>query len=102
MEYARKIGLVVDFSPENLLELEYADGSSGWTSSVVRGVPWTMGHSKVLCDFHALDDLCVDLVLSSDYLFNMDVFTKHADGFFDIDSEEDVVRFLASVSSIVP
>jgi len=38
-------------------------------------------------------DLCVDLVVSSDYLFDMDVFTKNADDSLDIDSEEDVVRF---------
>ena len=47
-------------------------------------------------------DLCVDLVVSSDYLFDMDVFTKNADDSLDIDSEEDVVRFFVSVLSIVP
>ena len=52
---------MIDCSPENVLKLEYADGSSERTSGAVRDVRWTVGHSTVLCDFHVLDDLCVDL-----------------------------------------
>lgn len=86
--YAQTVGLSIGHSPDNRLEVELADGTTAWTSGVARGVPWSVGGKSVRCDFHVLDDMCVDVVLSNDYLFKMRVFSKHGDCFFDTDSEE--------------
>lgn len=87
--YAQKIGLAINTGCENWLEVEFADGSTAWTSGVARDVAWEVGGRTVRCDFHVLDDLCVDVVLSKDYLFDMNVFSEHSDCFFDTGSEEE-------------
>ncbi|OIW26520.1 hypothetical protein CONLIGDRAFT_478787 [Coniochaeta ligniaria NRRL 30616] len=91
-DYAEKMGLAIDGGCENWLEVEYADGSTAWTSGVARHVLWTVGGKTVRCDFHVLDDLCVDVVLSNDYLFKARVFSEHSDCFFDTDSEEELFQ----------
>ncbi|KAH8903254.1 hypothetical protein BR93DRAFT_857436, partial [Coniochaeta sp. PMI_546] len=91
-EYAERIGLTIDGCCENWLEVEFADGSTTWTSGVVRDVPWSVGGKTVRCNFHVLDDLCVDVVLSNDYLFETRVFTEHSNCFFDTDSEQDLFQ----------
>lgn len=91
-DYARKIGLNVDRGRSNWLEVEFADGSTAWTSGVARNVPWSVGGKMVHCDFHVLDNLCVDVVLSNDYLFETRVFSENSDCFFDTDSEEDLLQ----------
>jgi hypothetical protein len=76
-----------------LLELEYADGSIAKTSGVARRMSWTLGSTTIQCDFYVLDGLSVDVVLRSDYLFEMDVFSEYENNFLDVDNEEDLVRF---------
>ncbi|KAI0543700.1 hypothetical protein F4679DRAFT_90375 [Xylaria curta] len=88
--YAQKIGLTVDRDFENWLEIEFADGTTAWTSGVVRNVPWNVGGKTVRCDFHVLDDLCVDVILSKNYLFELNVFSEHQGCFFDTDFEEEL------------
>lgn len=50
------------------------------------------GGEAIRCDFHVLDNLCVDVVLSNDYLFQTRAFSEHSDGLFDINSEEDLFQ----------
>jgi len=88
-EYARKVGLLADSDQQNRLEVEFADGSTAWTSGVVWDVPWTVGDRTLRCDFHILDDLCVDVVLSKDYLFETNVFAEHGDSFFNIGGKDE-------------
>lgn len=45
------------------------------------------------CDFYVLDDLCVDVVLSNEYLFYINIFSKHEDWFIDVDYKEDITLF---------
>lgn len=92
-KYAKEVGLTVDWSHGNWLEVEYADGSTDWTSGVARNVPWTVGETTILCDFHVLNSLSVDLVLSNDYLFDMNVFSEHQEQLLSTDCEEDMLRF---------
>ncbi|KAK2595013.1 hypothetical protein QQS21_007267 [Conoideocrella luteorostrata] len=89
-EYARKIGLHVDRGFKSCIEVEFPDGTTEWTSGIVRDVPWTVGETTIRCDFHVLDDLCVDVVLSKNYLFDLDVFSKHEEYFFNVDSGADI------------
>ena len=41
-EYAQKLKLEVDWDFDNWLEVQFADGSTGWTSGVARNVEWTV------------------------------------------------------------
>lgn len=91
--YARKIGLYIDNDPNHLLEVEFADGTTAWTRGVVHAVPWDVGGKTVYCDFHVLDDLSVDVILSKDYLFHMNVFSEHADCISDVESNENLSHF---------
>lgn len=90
--YARRIGLLINRDFEQLLEVEFADGTTAWTSGVIRDVPWEVGGATVRCDFHVLDALCVDVVLSKDYLFDLNVFSENSEYFFNVDSEDDLFQ----------
>lgn len=86
--YAQRIGLTIDRGFENWLEVEFADGTTDWTSGVVRNVPWDVGGKTVRCDFHVLDDLCVDVILSKDYLFDLNVFSEYSNCFYNTSPED--------------
>ncbi|KAL2837484.1 hypothetical protein BJY01DRAFT_251443 [Aspergillus pseudoustus] len=86
--YARKLGLIINRDLENRLDVEFADGSSDWTSGVVHDVAWRVGGRTVRCDFQVLDDPCVDVILSKDYLFGLDVFSENHESFFDTELNE--------------
>lgn len=88
--YARKIGLAIDRDFENWLEVEFADGTTAWTSGVVRDASWEVGGKTVRCDFHVLEELSVDVIVSNNYLFDLNIFSEYGGCFFDIDSEEDL------------
>ncbi|KAL4805154.1 hypothetical protein BDV18DRAFT_141998 [Aspergillus unguis] len=88
--YARRIRLEIDRDFENWLEVEFADGTTDWTSGIVRDVPWEVGGKTVRCNFHVLDDLCVDVILSKDYLFDLNMFSENGECFFDNNLEEDL------------
>ncbi|KAI1739570.1 hypothetical protein F4680DRAFT_422004 [Xylaria scruposa] len=88
--HAQKIRLTIDQDFENQLEVEFADGTTAWTSGVIRDVPWSVGGKTVRCDFYVLNDLCVDVILSKNYLFELNVFSEHQGCFFDTYSEEDL------------
>ncbi|KAJ4854429.1 gag-polyprotein putative aspartyl protease domain-containing protein [Trichoderma breve] len=86
--FARKIGLDIDSDVRNLVEVELADGSTTMTSGIVRDVQWKVGKTTVQCTFHVLEDLCMDVVLSNSYLFNMNIFSEQEEHFFDMDSKD--------------
>ncbi|KAL2853601.1 hypothetical protein BJX68DRAFT_265069 [Aspergillus pseudodeflectus] len=79
--YAENLGAKIDDDPAGFLQIEFADGTTAWTTGVVRNVPWRIGTTEVYCDFYVLDDLCVDVVLSNHYLFEFNMFTE-CDHFF--------------------
>jgi hypothetical protein len=88
--YAWQIGLTIDRDFGNWLKVEFANRTTAGTSGIVRDVSWNVGWKTVRCDFHVLDDLCVDVILSKNYLFDLNVFLEYRDYLFDIDSEEDL------------
>ncbi|KAF9872645.1 hypothetical protein CkaCkLH20_09824 [Colletotrichum karsti] len=89
-EYARLYGLFVSSGREDRVEVELADGTRTWTSGIVRDATWTLGDLTVQCDFHVLEDLSVDVILSKDYIFELEVFSKHGELFFDMDLMEEL------------
>jgi len=78
-EYARKLGLPVDKSPQCIVEVEFGDGLTALTDGMVRQVAWSVGGTTIISDFFVLDGLCVDVVLSKDYVFDQDVFVEFSD-----------------------
>ncbi|GAM43638.1 hypothetical protein TCE0_060f18606 [Talaromyces pinophilus] len=88
-DYVKRLGLAIDRDFENWLEIELGDGTTAWTEGIVRNVSWNVGGNSIFCDFHVLDDLCVDVVLSNNYLFELNVFSECSKHFF-TNLEEDV------------
>ncbi|OLN81423.1 hypothetical protein CCHL11_09845 [Colletotrichum chlorophyti] len=89
-EYVRRHGLYMRTRPEDRVEVELADGSRTRTVGTVRKATWSVGDKTVQCDFHVLDNMPVPVILSKDYLFKLEVFSKHADSFFDTDLMDDI------------
>ncbi|KAK4076669.1 uncharacterized protein Triagg1_4272 [Trichoderma aggressivum f. europaeum] len=87
--YARNIGLEVDGSIENRGTIRLADGSTATISGIVRDVEWRVGGTTVQCNFYVLENMCVDIIVSNNYLFEMNIFSEQEEHFFDIHSEDD-------------
>ncbi|KAJ5992080.1 hypothetical protein N7451_007804 [Penicillium sp. IBT 35674x] len=87
-KYARHLGLEINRDLQNRLEVEMGDGSTARTSGVVRNVPWSVGGKEIHCDFYVLDSLCVDVVLSNNYLFEFEAFSEFPDHFIDASVED--------------
>lgn len=78
-KYARELGLQVDKSPEGIVEVGFANGFTAFTDGVVRQGAWSVGETTIRSDFFVLDGLCVDVILSKEYVFDQDVFRKFSD-----------------------
>ena len=79
-DYARRRGFRVDRGYGGRVMIQFADGSTAWTEGVVRGVEWEFAGGageKVACDFYVLEDLAVDVLFSSDFVFDYNVFGRH-------------------------
>ncbi|QYT03244.1 hypothetical protein H0G86_010214 [Trichoderma simmonsii] len=87
--YARRIGLDIDSDVENQVQVRLADGSTIMTSGMVRDINWEVGKMTVQCMFYVLENLCVDVILSKNYLFEKNIFSEQEEHFFDINSEDD-------------
>ncbi|KAI1752048.1 hypothetical protein F4782DRAFT_530991 [Xylaria castorea] len=74
--YTWRLGLRVDSNPEDIFEVEFADGTTAYADGIVRDAVWSSGGHSIRCDFLVLDNLPVDLILAKDYLFDMDVFSN--------------------------
>ncbi len=82
-KYAEELELDMDTRVEDRVEVEFPDGSTAWTSGIIRDALWRIGSKTTNCDFYVLDELCVDVVLSNEYLFNENVFSECDIYFFD-------------------
>lgn len=76
-DYAWRVGLKVDSSPEDIVEVEFADGTTALTNGIVRDVIWSSGGHSIQCDFLVLNNLAVDVILAKDYLFDVDAFSNY-------------------------
>ncbi|KAK2741600.1 hypothetical protein CKAH01_06941 [Colletotrichum kahawae] len=89
-EYVRRHGLTMHSGHGYCFEVELADGTTTYTTGVVRNAAWRIGDSTVRCDFHVLDGLPADVILSKDYLFDLNVFSKYTESFVNVDMIEDI------------
>jgi len=85
--YAMQRGFKISDQKDYRLELEFADGSRAFTRGLVKDVDWSFDDSDTSyqCDFHVLDNLSVDAVLSNDFLFDVNAFSEYDSSFFDED-----------------
>ncbi|KAK2048178.1 hypothetical protein LZ31DRAFT_78706 [Colletotrichum somersetense] len=77
--FAASQAMRVDRSASYYEEVEFANGSRDITSGIVRRLKWTFGSTQqsVVCDFYVLNGLPVDIILSSDFLFEFQVFFRY-------------------------
>ncbi|KAI0136335.1 hypothetical protein BJ170DRAFT_7196 [Xylariales sp. AK1849] len=89
-DYVRERGFKLDTSPENIIELVSVDGSTAWTTGLVRDVIWEFHDSRgaVFCDFYVVEDLVVDMILSQDFVFEFEVFSTCEEWLIDITTLE--------------
>lgn len=85
--YAMQRGFKISGQKDCRSELEFADGSRAFTRGLVKDVDWSFDDSDTSyqCDFHVLDNLPVDVVLSNDFLFDVNAFSEYDSSFFDAD-----------------
>lgn len=91
-KYVKRHGLTVNSGNGYCSEVELADGTTTYTTGVVRNATWRIGDDAMRCDFHVLDDLIVDVILSKDYIFERNIFAEHAESFIDIDLIDEASR----------
>jgi len=93
-QYAESCGFEIQRSPGYREWLELADGSSVCTYGTVLGATWRFGDGyeemPYVYDFHVLEDLSCDVILSNEFLFDTAAFSAHQDWFIDLpDDQED-------------
>ncbi|KAL6823501.1 hypothetical protein V8C40DRAFT_248221 [Trichoderma camerunense] len=87
--YARKLGLHIDHNIGDQGTIRLADGSTAMISGIIRDAEWRVGSTTVRCNFYVLDNLCVDVILSKNYLFGKNIFSEQEEHFFDVKSGDD-------------
>lgn len=78
---ARRLGLNIQTGEAYKTPLGLADGSQASTYGKVVGVHWRFGmdtsSEPIKTDFHVLQDLTCDLILSNDFLFDNKAYSSH-------------------------
>ena len=89
--YARKLGLKIRKGRSHRCRVQFVDGSLGFTSGVVRNVRWKFRQedAPIKCDFHIMDNLPVNAIVSNAFLNEFDVFSKYEDLIIEQEPEED-------------
>jgi hypothetical protein len=92
--YASREGFKVDDGRKNQLELELPDGRRVFTDGIVRALDWTFGSSEetIKCHFYVLKGLPVDVVLSNEFLFHFNAFSRFKSHFLQVDSTTDLAE----------
>jgi hypothetical protein len=83
--------------------LEFADGSLANTCGIAFGVEWRFGKEDSTsrpCDFHIMDGLPYDVILSNDFLFESKAFSQFKDFLFEQRDGLDLSRTFHELSLI--
>ncbi|KAF5683578.1 hypothetical protein FDENT_7190 [Fusarium denticulatum] len=77
-DFARRHSLQIDKGFEHRRTIEYADGSLDTTTGIVYDSTWQFSSSwdGIPCNFYVLDDLKADIILSSHFIFEHEVFSQ--------------------------
>ena len=103
--YAEELRLSLSISTEDAHRtcLEFADGTLANTYGIVFGVEWRFGKEDSTsrsCDFHIMDGLPYDVILSNDFLFESKAFSQFKDFFFEQREGLDLSRTFNELSLI--
>jgi hypothetical protein len=105
-QYAEKHRLILWVSTDSADRtcLEFADGSLANTYGMVFDVRWRFGKkvdsTSRFCDFHIMDGLPYDVILSNDFLFESKAFSQFKDCFFEQTDGLDLSRTFNELSLI--
>jgi hypothetical protein len=104
-QYAEKHRLIhwVSTDSADRTCLEFADGSLANTYGIAFGVEWRFGKEDLTsrsCDFHIMDGLPYDVILSNDFLFESKAFSQFKDFFFEPRDGLDLSRTFNELSLI--
>lgn len=84
--YAEQLGLTIYDGPQNRTKVQFIDGSEALTFGMVRGVRWrfqmhldwgTHMRRRGGYDFHIIEHLPVDVIVSNDFIQELEVFKHH-------------------------
>lgn len=86
--FARAHGLEVHRGPNHQHLMEFIDGSEALTDGVIKDLQWQfrLEDMPLRCDFHVIENLPVDAILSSALVDEHDVFSRYEDLLIDMDS----------------
>lgn len=89
--YARKLKLKIDKRKRHKRRVQFLDGSRGATIGVVKDVEWKFrrGDAPIKCDFHVMDNLPVNVIVSNAFLDQFNVFSDYEDLITEQEPEED-------------
>ncbi|KAI6565001.1 hypothetical protein MCOR03_002149 [Pyricularia oryzae] len=81
---AKRRGWTIDRRSSRRVQVQFADGSTAFTRGLVSGLEWDFGNGDrpTKCDFHVIDDLPVEVILSSDFIFDLDLFSSRYETLF--------------------
>lgn len=81
--YAASIGATIDNDIRNRRLVQFIDGSEGLTDGIVKDVDWRfLGNlvgQPIKCDFHIINNLPVNGIVSNAFLEEFDVFSAYED-----------------------
>ena len=83
-DFATHTGFDIDTSEASRTSIMLADGTLKKTAGLVHEVSWsfdTGGEGRTYHDFHVVDDLQFDVVLSEGFFYDNDVFSNHGQCF---------------------
>lgn len=86
LTFAERLGLTIHGGPQHRTKVQFIDGSEVYTIGKVRGVRWKFqkwldcgSHTRRRAgyDFHIIQHLPVDVIVSNDFVQNLEVFKRH-------------------------
>ncbi|ORY13959.1 hypothetical protein BCR34DRAFT_249813 [Clohesyomyces aquaticus] len=89
---ANDLGLTILEGDEHITEVQFVDGSSDFTSGIVKDVDWCFSVSNSpedlhRLDLHVMDNISCALILDKGLLWDMRAFITYGDCFIDIDPD---------------
>jgi predicted aspartyl protease len=90
--FAQANGFSIVDDPDNIMTVQYADGSTATTIGMTYGINWEYGiggrSMKHVLDFHILRDAPADVILSDDFLYDTEAFAAYDCYLVDVDDED--------------
>ncbi|KAL2132590.1 hypothetical protein VTI74DRAFT_3613 [Chaetomium olivicolor] len=87
--------VVTVWEPDKQVMVQFADRSMMWTSGVVHGLKLVFEDNgkSVKSDFYVLGDLAVDVLFSSNFALDKDVFVGHERSFYRYENPLNMLLF---------